>query len=383
MRVYLSLLKRRKRMLLIKYMLFKIFLITALAAYYLYINGIINFIVWLKGLAVLSFIKLGFIAVVFSVVYSLTLIAAFSSNVYDYNAIYLASMTIINSFFRIDVAALDNLLAGTFILSINELLLMLLGFMLWLSVLFNISFIAKGRVSHFMWSLALILLALVGLEAMGYANIAVSEWPPTTIGGFLSNSMVILAILTFIVIEVCGNLAYASTIIDGYTKKIDRLGKGLHEILLGKVSSENTIREREEEIRSASKLRFGPLATLMLRGYGGVYALEETSEEVLSKVVGLLRSEGEQNAEIIEAVLGLRSIPRFTTTMLSIVMGLLIKLPLSILLTLLAFALVGILGRLYPELVEVRTPAFALIVFSLIVAIFYILGGIIARKKFG
>ena len=381
MRIYLDLLNKEKRSLLLRYASFKMLIMIFLAVYYMYVNSIINSSAWTMGLATFSFIKLLFVVAVFSIVYSFMLISAFVANVYDYEVIYSASLMLINSIFGTNVSRLNDILVGNITLSISDLLLMILGFLLWISVFYNISFVAKGKVSHFMWSLAIILLTLVGLEAMGQANIVVSEWPPASISDLITNSVVILAMLTFFIIEICGNLAYAATIIDEYYKKIDRLSKSFREILMGQIQSEVVASERESE--SVSKLRLSPLALLMLRGYSGMYALEETGEELSSKVAGLIRSEGKNDREFVTSILGLKSVPRFTTTILSIITGLLVKLPLAILLTLLAFILASSFGSLYPELVEVRTPAFSLIIFTLIVVLFYLFGDSIARRKFG
>ena len=381
MRIYLDLLNKEKRSLLLRYASFKMLIMIFLAVYYMYVNSIINSSAWTMGLATFSFIKLLFVVAVFSIVYSFMLISAFVANVYDYEVIYSASLMLINSIFGTNVSRLNDILVGNITLSISDLLLMILGFLLWISVFYNISFVAKGKVSHFMWSLAIILLTLVGLEAMGQANIVVSEWPPASISDLITNSVVILAMLTFFIIEICGNLAYAATIIDEYYKKIDRLSKSFREILMGQIQSELVASERESE--SVSKLRLSPLALLMLRGYSGMYALEETGEELSSKVAGLIRSEGKNDREFVTSILGLKSVPRFTTTILSIITGLLVKLPLAILLTLLAFILASSFGSLYPELVEVRTPAFSLIIFTLIVVLFYLFGDSIARRKFG
>jgi len=381
MRIYLDLLNKERRSLLLRYASFKMLIVIFLAAYYMYINSIINSSAWTMGLATFSFIKLLFVVAVFSIVYSFMLISAFVANVYDYEVIYSASLMLVNSIFRTNVSRLNDILVGNITLSISDLLLMILGFLLWISVFYNISFVAKGKVSHFMWSLAIILLTLVGLEAMGQANIVVSEWPPASISDLITNSVVILAMLTFFIIEICGNLAYAATIIDEYYKKIDRLSKIFREILMGQIQSESVASERESE--SVSKLRLSPLALLMLRGYSGMYALEETGEELSSKVAGLVRSEGKNDREFVTSILGLKSVPRFTTTILSIITGLLVKLPLAILLTLLAFILASSFGSLYPELVEIRTPAFSLIIFTLIVVLFYLFGDFIARRKLG
>lgn len=380
MRIYLDLLNRERRSLLLRYASFKMLIVIFLVTYYMYINSIINSNAWTMGLVAFSFIKLLFVVAVFSIVYSFMLISAFAANVYDYEVIYSASLMLINSIFGTNVSRLNNILVGNVTLSIGDLLLMILGFLLWISVFYNISFVAKGKVSHFMWSLAIILLTLVGLEAMGQANIMVSEWPPASVSDLITNSVVILAMLTFFIIEICGNLAYAATIIDEYYKKIDRLSKSFREILMGQIRSELVTSERESE--SVSKLRLSPLALLMLRGYSGMYALEETGEELSSKVAGLIRSEGKNDREFVTSILGLKSVPRFTTTVLSIITGLLVKLPLAILLTLLAFILANSFGSLYPELVEIRTPAFSLIILTLIVVLFYLFGDFIARRKF-
>ena len=347
MRIYLDLLNRERRSLLLRYASFKMLIVIFLVTYYMYINSIINSNAWTMGLVAFSFIKLLFVVAVFSIVYSFMLISAFAANVYDYEVIYSASLMLINSIFGTNVSRLNNILVGNVTLSIGDLLLMILGFLLWISVFYNISFVAKGKVSHFMWSLAIILLTLVGLEAMGQANIMVSEWPPASVSDLITNSVVILAMLTFFIIEICGNLAYAATIIDEYYKKIDRLSKSFREILMGQIRSELVTSERESE--SVSKLRLSPLALLMLRGYSGMYALEETGEELSSKVAGLIRSEGKNDREFVTSILGLKSVPRFTTTVLSIITGLLVKLPLAILLTLLAFILANSFGSLYPE----------------------------------
>ncbi|MCR8433203.1 MAG: hypothetical protein NDP13_00310 [Crenarchaeota archaeon] len=380
MREYLKLIEKTRSSLLFKYVLFKCLLVTFVILYFLYIFQIIEFSILSKGLTALQYAKFGLILFVFSVVYIFILFAATLSNVYDYEMILFTSILIMSTILKANAADLSEFFMGVSIgINLKELLLMILGLTLWLSVLFSISFIAKERISYFMWSLVLILISLISLNALGHANIAIPEWPPESLAELLSNRVLVMSLLTLVDIEICSNLAFISTITSENIRKLDRIYKALHEIFAGKTLSETSL-DRKEIIDTASKLKFSPLALIMLRGQSGIYALEETSGEVLSKVAGFLKSRSAQDTDFIKAALGLKVIPQFRFVLLSITSSLLLKLPLAVLSTLLAYYLAAVLSNLYPEVVEVRTPMFSLVVFLLFVLIFYLLGLAVTRR---
>ena len=163
-------------------------------------------------------------------------------------------------------------------------------------------------------------------------------------------------------------MSYASSVVDRYRAKSVRMRRVVESLFFGKLRGSPA---RRAETMVGGGLRLSPLAETLLRGYSGVYALEETTEELSGKVLGFIRLEEKRDKDFVRSLLGLKAAPHFKRMILSIILNLFFKLPLCVLLTIMTIMLAERLNVLYPGVVEVESPGFVVVVFVLIAILFY------------
>ncbi len=377
MREIIRYLEKRSRIMLIRYIFFKVILAFFTFLYYWYVAHFVKAEAWDLGFKTLILLRDLLIIVLVVLVYAFVMVSLYIVGVYSVDIIFNTAILFVASILKADPERLHSILVGGIILAPADLLVGGLVMLLIFSLILDISFTVRGSISHFMWSVAIALLALIGLEAAGATTIRIYEWPPHNLGEIVFNSVVILAAFTFFIIEVCGNLAYASSVIDGYRLKYNRMKQMVTTLLMGKTRSAEGGRETSVE---GGGIRLSPLAEILLRGYTGVYALEETTEELTGKIVGFVSTEGKRDKRLIEALTGVSAAPHFERMILSIILGLFFKLPLCVILVIFTLVLAQMIGSNFKGVVEAGSPSFIVLTFVLVAVIFYYLGVIISRK---
>lgn len=371
-------LTRLERSILIKYVIFKILITILIVAYYLYVSSLIAGNVWEIFFKIMLYIRDAMLLAFVLMVLTFVIVGLYTAGNYSQSLAFSISTQFVSTVFRIDATRTSNLLWGTLGMELLEIAVGVLVLMLVISIFFNISFIARGSVSHFMWAVALILLSLIGLEIVGFARMEIYAWPPRSLNEIIFNSIVLFAAFTFFIMEVGGNLAYATSILDQYRLKISRTKKVIESLFFG------ITRKMEQAISTVSEaggLRLSALAETLLRGYSGVYALEETTEELSSKVLGYIKTEERRNRDVVLSLIGIKAEPHFSRMVLSIVTNLFLKLPLCVLMTLLTLTLAKSFSVIYPDVVEVQSPSFIVLVFVLVMILFYYVGLMITRSR--
>jgi len=378
MRRYLSELSHLERSILLKYVVFKVLIVLLILSYYMYVSSLIVGDVWGIFFRIVVIIRDVILLVLVLMIIVFVIVGLYAVGNYSQSLAFSISTQFVSTIFKIDAGRTSNILYGAFGIEYSEIIVGVIMVALVASVFFNLSFIVRGSVAHFMWAVALILLSLIGLETVGFTRMKIYSWPPHTLSEVIFNSIVLFAAFTFFIMEVGGNLAYASLVLDRYRLKISRTRKVIESLFFGRVTSGAP---KTSTYPEAGGLRLSPLAETLLRGYSGIYALEETTEELSGKVLGFVKAEERRNKEVVRSLLGMKAEPHFSRMILSIVVSLFLKLPLCVLMTLLTLMLAESFGIIYPNVVEVQSPSFIVLVFILVVVVFYYVGVIITKSK--
>ncbi len=380
MRAYISQLEKLNRELVVKYILFKAIMAFFVFSYLWYISKFASGVVWDSCYKLMLLVRDMIVFSLVLIVYGFVVVCLYLARIQSETTAYMISISYVSSIIRVDASRLFALSKGQVGVTFLEVVAGFLAFLLIIAFILNISFIVRGSIAHFMWAVALSLFALTGLEAIGQAQMRVYPWPPHSLGEVIFNSFVILAAFTFLVIEVCGNLAYAAHVIDRYRTKTIRMKKTIESLFYGRTSYESSI-ETPISMEEGGGLRFSPLAELLLRGYTGIYALEETTEELSGKVLGFLKLEERRDKDVMRLLFGSKAAPHFERMILSIILNLFFKLPLCVILTLITLALADVIGSIYPDVAEAQSPAFIVLIFAFVSLIFYYLGLLISKRQ--
>ena len=378
MRRYLSELSHLERSILLKYVVFKVLIVLLILSYYMYVSSLIVGNVWGIFFRIVVIMRDVTLLVLVLMIIVFVIVGLYAVGNYSQSLAFSISTQFVSTIFKIDAGRTSNILYGAFGIEYSEIIVGVIMVALVISIFFNLSFIVRGSVAHFMWAVALILLSLIGLETVGFTRMKIYSWPPHTLSEVIFNSIVLFAAFTFFIMEVGGNLAYASLVLDRYRLKISRTRKVIESLFFGRVTSGAPKMSTYPEVGG---LRLSPLAETLLRGYSGIYALEETTEELSGKVLGFVKAEERRNKEVVRSLLGMKAEPHFSRMILSIIVSLFLKLPLCVLMTLLTLMLAESFGIIYPNVVEVQSPSFIVLVFILVVVVFYYVGVIITKSK--
>ena len=379
MRAYIRELEHKNRAFLFKYIMFKVLMALLVFSYLYYISRFVSSGVWHSCFELILLARDFIVFTLVIMAYIFVIVCLFVVGSPSEMTAYAISISFVSSIIRVDASRLYSLSRGIIQFTLIDLVAGGLAILLIVAFILNLSFIVRGSIAHFMWAVALSLFTLTGLVAIGVAQMRVYPWPPHSLGEVIFNSFVILAAFTFLVIEVCGNLAYAADVIDRYRTKINRVRKTVESLFYGRtmgIEVEQSSRETE-----GSALRLSPLAEILLRGYSGIYALEETTEELSGKVLGFLKLEEKRDRELIGSLLGVRASPHFERMILSIILNLFFKLPLCVILALATLGLASVTSQIYPGVVEAQSPSFIVLIFTFVSVIFYYLGLIISQRQ--
>lgn len=378
MRQYIRNLTRLERSILVKYVIFKILITILIISYYLYVSSLIVGNVWQIFFEIIILIRDTILLVFVLMALTFVIVGLYAAGNYSQSLAFSISTQFVSTIFRIDATRTSNILRGTLGIELSEIVAGVLVLVFVVSILFNISFIARGSVAHFMWAVAFILLSLIGLEMVGFTRMKIYAWPPHSLNEVIFNSIVLFAAFTFFIMEVGGNLAYATSVLDQYRLKISRIQRVIESLFFGKTRK---VKQAVSTAPETGGLRLSALAETLLRGYSGVYALEETTEELSSKVLGYVKTEERRSRDAVFSLIGMKAEPHFSRMILSIVINLFLKLPLCVLMTLLTLTLAEGLSFVYPDVVEVQSPSFIVLVFILVMILFYYVGLMITRSR--